>query len=161
MYKINWTRQESLFARHNRTYLHFRSTTGNPLRLSMLRSFPVSVDNTVRSGGSWTAARMPDRGALQVHLLSVAERVAAFCATRTGRVEMMVVTRLQNFTADKAVAVGALNPELLLVVLLAVRHAVPVAKRIFVKARLQKFEFDNVYLLTHSMRTTISPLASS
>lgn len=97
----------------------------------MLRGVPVSVDDAVRSGGSWTAARMPNRSALQVHLLAVAERVAAFRAARAGRVEMVVVACLQNLTADEAVAVGALHPKLLLVVLLAVRHAVPVAVSIF------------------------------
>lgn len=90
----------------------------------------MSVYDAVGSGGSWTTARMPNRGALQVHLLAVAERVAAFRATRAGRVEMMIVTCLQDLSADETVAIGALHSELLLVILLAVRHTVPVVKKV-------------------------------
>lgn len=89
----------------------------------------MSVDDTVGSGRSRTAARMPNGGALQVHLLPVAERVTAFRATRARRMEMMIVTGLQDLAADVAIAVSTLHPELLLVVLLAVRHAVPIAKK--------------------------------
>jgi len=43
--------------------------------------------------------------------------------------EMMVVASLQDLTTDIAVAVGAFYSELLLVILLAVRHAVPIGKK--------------------------------
>lgn len=91
---------------------------------------PVSVHDAVRSGGSRTATRVPYSRALQIHLLPVAERIAAFRAACAGRVEMMVVTGLQDLAADVTIAVGALHPELLLVILLAVRHAVSVGARI-------------------------------
>jgi len=71
---------------------------------------------------------MPDGGSLQIHLFPVAEGIAAFRATRARRMEMMVVASLQDLTTDVAVAVGAFYSELLLVILLAVRHAVPVEK---------------------------------
>lgn len=63
---------------------------------------------------------MPDRRALEVHLLAVAEGIAALGAAGAGRVEVMVVAGLEDFSADVALAVGALHAERLLVVLLAV-----------------------------------------
>lgn len=97
----------------------------------MLRGMgiPVSVHDTVGPGGSRAAARMPNGSALQVHLFPIAERVAAFRATRARRVEMMVVAGLQDLAADVAIAVRALYPKLLLIILLAVRHAVPADRR--------------------------------
>ena len=44
-----------------------------------------------------TTARMPDSRALEVHLLPVTEGVAALCTAGTGRVEVIVVSGLQNF----------------------------------------------------------------
>jgi len=89
----------------------------------------VSVHDAVGSGRSRTATWMPDGGTLQIHLFSVAERIAAFRATCTRRMEMMIVASLQDLTTDIAVAVGAFYSELLLIILLAVRHAVSVEKK--------------------------------
>lgn len=97
MYRINMPeRRISPIAHCNRTYLHLRSAAGDPLRFPMLRGVSiVSVHDTIRSGGgSWTAARVPYGGTLQVHFLPVAERVAAFRAACAGRMEMMVVAGL-------------------------------------------------------------------
>jgi len=96
MYKIKILDSETPIALRNRTYLHLRSAAGNPLRFSMLRgmSVPVSVYDAIGSGGSWTAARVPYSGALQIHLLPVAEWIAAFRAACAGRMEMMVVAGL-------------------------------------------------------------------
>lgn len=74
--------------------------------------------------GAGPAARVPDGAALEVHLLAVAERVAALGAARARGVEVVVVAGLQHLARDVAAAVRALDAELLLVVLLAVRHAV-------------------------------------
>lgn len=51
------------------------------------------VERVVRRG---PAARVPDGGALQEHLLAVAERVPALAAARARRVEMVVLARLQR-----------------------------------------------------------------
>ena len=64
---------------------------------------------------------MPDRVALQVHLLTIAEGVAAFRAPGTSRMEVVVAPRLQHLTADVAVAVGTLDTVGLLVALFAER----------------------------------------
>ena len=45
--------------------------------------------------GRRPAARVPDCGALQEHLLAVAEGVSALAAARTCRVEVVVLTRLK------------------------------------------------------------------
>lgn len=90
----------------------------------------MSVDDAIGPGGSWATAWVPYGGTLQVHFLPIAERVAAFRAARAGRMEMMVVAGLQNLAADVTVAIGALYPKLLLIILLAVRHAVSVEKEI-------------------------------
>lgn len=42
------------------------------------------------------AARVPDGGALQEHLLAVPERVPALAAARARRVEVVVVARLHS-----------------------------------------------------------------
>lgn len=47
----------------------------------------------VRRGST---ARMPDGGALQEHLLAVAEGVTALGAARARRVEVVVLARLQH-----------------------------------------------------------------
>jgi len=103
----------------------------------MLRSvsIPVSVHDTIGSGRSWTAAWMPYSGTLQIHFFSIAERVAAFRAARASRMEMMVVTGLQDLAANVTVAIGALYSKLLLIILLAVRHAVSVEKNLTATAR--------------------------
>jgi len=75
-------------------------------------------------GGTRTASWMPDGAALQVHLFAVAERIAALRAAGTGRMEVVVVARLEHLAADEATAVGALHPESLLIALLAVGHRV-------------------------------------
>lgn len=67
---------------------------------------------------------MPNRRALQIHLFAVAEGVAALGTPGTGRVEVVVVSRLQDLAADVPLAVGALHAERLLIVLLAVGLAV-------------------------------------
>ena len=61
---------------------------------------------------------------LQIHLLAVSERVSALGAACAGRVEVVVVAGLQHLAADVALAVGALDAELGLVVLLAERLAI-------------------------------------
>lgn len=73
---------------------------------------------------SRSAARMPNRRALQIHFLAIAERVAALRAPSASRVEMMVVSRLQDLAADVPLAVSALHAERLLIILLAVGLAV-------------------------------------
>lgn len=76
------------------------------------------------SGWSGPAARMPDRAALQVHLLAIAERIATLCAARARRMKVVVLAGLQHLAANEAAAVGALDAKQLLVALLAVRYAV-------------------------------------
>lgn len=111
-----------------RSYLHLRSAARNPFRLPMLRSvcFPVTVNDPVGPTGPWTTTWMPNSCALQVHFLSVAEGIATLCASGARRVEMMIITGLQDLAADVTTAVGALHAELLLVVFLAVRHPISV-----------------------------------
>lgn len=67
---------------------------------------------------------MPNRCALQIHFFAVAEGVAALRTPSTGRVEVVVVSRLQNLAADVPLAVSALHAERLLIILLAVGLAV-------------------------------------
>lgn len=67
---------------------------------------------------------MPNRGALQIHLFTIAEGVAALGTPRTCRVEVVVVSRLQNLAADVPLAVSALHTERLLIILLAVGLAI-------------------------------------
>lgn len=67
---------------------------------------------------------MPNRGALQIHLFAVAERVSALGTPGTGRVEVVVVTCLQNLAADVPLTISALDTERLLIILLAVGLAV-------------------------------------
>lgn len=43
--------------------------------------------------------------------------------------EMMIITGLQDFAAYVTIAVGTFHPELLLIILLAVRHPVSVENR--------------------------------
>jgi len=88
------------------------------------RSASAAVQNYAGLGGTRTASRMPDGTALQVHLLAVAEGIAALCAAGTGRMEVVVVARLEHLAANEATAVGTLHPESLLVALLAVGHRV-------------------------------------
>jgi hypothetical protein len=54
---------------------------------------PAEVERVVGRG---PAARVPDGGALQEHLLAVAERVAALGAARARRVEVVVLARLHH-----------------------------------------------------------------
>ena len=61
---------------------------------------------------------------LQIHLLAIAERVAALGAPGAGRVEVVGVAGLQHLPTDVALAVGALDAVLGLVVLLAVWLAI-------------------------------------
>lgn len=61
---------------------------------------------------------------MQVHLLAVAERVAALGAAGAGWMEMVVVAGLQHFSAYVAIAIGTLDAEQLLIAFLAVRRAV-------------------------------------
>ena len=108
------------------------------------------VDEVVRGVvgvWAWPTAGMPDGGALQEHLLAVAERLAALGAARARRVEVVVVaglaaageegtsvrfdcmqwkftSHLENFAGNEPPAVGALDPELPLVVPLAIRPPV-------------------------------------
>ena len=62
-----------------------------------------SVDEVVRVGvslwgvGSGPAAGVPDGGALQEHLLAVAERLAALGAACARRVEVVVVAGLESY----------------------------------------------------------------
>lgn len=136
MYRIN-TSSESLIARRNRTYLHLRSAAGNSFRFPMLRGMgvPVSIHDAIGSGGSWTAAWVPYGSTLQVHFFPVAKRVAAFRTAGASRMEMMVIAGLQNLAADVTVAIGAFYSKLLLIILLAVRHAVSVEKNLTATAR--------------------------
>lgn len=92
----------------------------------MLRGMgvPVSIHDAIGSGGSWTAAWVPYGSTLQVHFFPVAKRVAAFRTAGASRMEMMVIAGLQNLAADVTVAIGAFYSKLLLIILLAVRHAV-------------------------------------
>lgn len=89
-------------------------------RYLQLGAGPVEVGGVERRG---PAARVPDGGALQEHLLAVAERVAALGAARARGVEVVVLARLQHLAGDVALAVGAAHAEQPLVVALAVRHA--------------------------------------
>ena len=66
---------------------------------------------------------MPNGRALQIHLLSVPEGIAALAAPGAGGVEVVVVPGLQHLARDEAVAVGTLHPVLLVVVLLAIGAA--------------------------------------
>ena len=58
-----------------------------------------AIDEEVRgvfgSGGAGPAPGMPDGGALQEHLLAVAERLAALGAAGARRVEVVVVSGLE------------------------------------------------------------------
>lgn len=81
----------------------------------------VQVGGVERRG---PAARVPDGGALQEHLLAVAEGVAALAAARARGVEVVVVAGLQHLARDVPLAVGAAHAVQPLVVALAVRHAV-------------------------------------
>lgn len=67
---------------------------------------------------------MPNRIPLQVHLLAIPERISTFSAPRTRRMEVVVATCLQHFSAYEAIAVGTFDTVRLLVALLAERHAV-------------------------------------
>lgn len=55
----------------------------------------LQVERRVRRG---PAARVPDGGALQEHLLAVAEGVPALAAARARRVEVVVLARLRTPT---------------------------------------------------------------
>lgn len=87
-------------------------------------SFSVAVHDTIGSARARATAGMPNGSALQVHLLSIAERIATLGATGTSRVKMMIVTCLQHLSADVTIAIGAFHAEQLLVILLAIRHPV-------------------------------------
>lgn len=67
---------------------------------------------------------MPNGSSLEIHLFAVAERIAALRAARARWMKVMVVTGLQDFSADVAFAVSAFHAVELLVVLLAIRLAV-------------------------------------
>lgn len=83
----------------------------------------VRRQRVVRRVRRGPTARVPDGGALQEHLLAVAERVAALGAARARGVEVVVVAGLQHLAGDVALAVGAAYAEQPLVVALAVRRA--------------------------------------
>lgn len=68
---------------------------------------------------------LPHIHTLQIHLLSVSKWITTLGASGTRRVEVVVVTCLQHLAADVTFAVGTLYPKLGLVVLLAIREAVP------------------------------------
>jgi hypothetical protein len=56
----------------------------------------VAIDKVMRGiFWSWSAPGMPDGGSLQEHLLAVAKGLAAFCASRASRVEVVVVAGLE------------------------------------------------------------------
>ena len=97
----------------------------------MLRrvSFAVAIHDTIWTARAWSATRMPNGGPLQVHLLSVTERIAALGATSAGRMKMMIVAGLQHLSADVTIAVGTFHTKLLLVIFLAVRHPVSVDQK--------------------------------
>lgn len=67
---------------------------------------------------------MPDGTALQIHLLSIAKRIAALCAARTSRMKVVVLAGLQYLATDESIAVSTLDAERLLITLFTVRHAV-------------------------------------
>lgn len=67
---------------------------------------------------------MPNRRALQIHFLAIAEWIAALRATGAGRVEVMVIAGLEHFAADVTLAISAFDAEGLLVILFAVGLAV-------------------------------------
>lgn len=67
---------------------------------------------------------MPNRTALQVHLLAVPKRIAALCAPSTSWVKVMVFACLQHLAAYEPVAIGTLDTKRLLVALLTVRHPI-------------------------------------
>lgn len=91
----------------------------------MLRGMSiVSVHYPIGPGRSWTATWVPYGGTLQVHFLPIAKWITTFRAARASWVEMMIVAGLQDLTTDVTLAIGALYSKLLLVILLAVRHAV-------------------------------------
>ena len=80
----------------------------------------VTVTVTVTEGKAtlpraWATARVPDSRALEVHLLPVTERVPALCTAGAGRVEVIVVSRLEDLAGDESVAVSAPHSELLVV----------------------------------------------
>lgn len=56
----------------------------------------LEVERRERRVRRGPAARVPDGGALQEHLLAVAERVAALAAARARRVEVVVLTGLRR-----------------------------------------------------------------
>ena len=139
-----------------RVYLHLGGAAGDALGLGsgggrrgcasgsrMLRrvGLGVAVDDAVGPRGPGPAARMPDRRPLQEHLLAVAEGIAAFGAARARRMEVVILAGLQHLAAYVAITVGALHAELLLVVSLAIRHAVSEGWRVqrLGEARLSKY----------------------
>lgn len=67
---------------------------------------------------------MPNGTALQIHFLAITERITALGAPGTGWMEVMVLSGLQHFTTNKAIAVGTLDTERFLVALFTVRHTV-------------------------------------
>lgn len=83
-----------------------------------------AVDDESAIRGTWTAARMPDSVALQVHLLPIPKGIAAFRAAGARGMEVVVAACLQHLAADVSIAVGTLDTVRLLVALLAVRHTV-------------------------------------
>lgn len=89
----------------------------------------VTIYDTVRTGRSGSAARMPYRGTLQIHLLSVAKRIAALRASRARRMKVMILSGLQYLAAYVTTAISTLYTELFLIVLLAIRHAVSEKKK--------------------------------
>lgn len=116
------------FLRSPLSYLHLRCAAGNPFWFSMLWrvSFSVAVHDTIGSARTRATTGMPNGSALQVHLFSIAKRIATLGATGTSRVKMMIVTCLQHLSADVTIAIGAFHTEQLLIILLAIRHPVSV-----------------------------------
>lgn len=57
-------------------------------------SFAVTIHDTVRTARTRTATGMPYGCTLQIHFLSIAERIATLGATSTGRMKVVIVSGL-------------------------------------------------------------------
>lgn len=101
---------------------------------------------------------MPYCTTLQVHFLAISERIAALGTPGARRVEVMIVTSLEHLTANVSVAVGTLDPERFLEILLTVRDAI-LAHVLAVQcdaARVAPGDERNVYMRSSNFSTCIT-----
>ena len=65
------------------------------------RVVSIASDDDPALARPGSAAGMPDRRSLEIHLLAVSERIATFCTSGTCRVEVIVIPRLQHLAGYK------------------------------------------------------------